>query len=380
MKKSKKFLMLMLTSVLSVAGYAQTKIDGIYYNFGYYIDNTLSYNATEAEVTYGETKYSGDVVIPEKVDYDKDYTVTRIGSQAFWACKDLNSVTIPNTVTSIRFSAFSGCWNLTSVIVPNSVTSIETAAFSMCTNLPSITLPNSITSIEEGTFFNCQKLTSIALPNSVTSIGKQAFSCCTSLTSITLPNSVTSLGEMAFEACEALKSVVLSESLTSFDKGTFKNCNSLVTVINLSKTPRNIPDDTFTTYGTLHVLPDCKAAYEAADVWKNFTIVEDADQPAEVITVNDLIAAIGKVENTEGSKAKITAARSAYNALTKEQQALVKNLSILVDAENAYKQFEATAIANIEAKDSNKDGKYLENGKIVIVKNGKNYNLNGQAK
>ena len=365
----------MLTLVVSVAGYAQTEIDGIYYNLDYIDYKSL--NTGVAEVTHGDTKYSGDVVIPEKLDYDKDYTVTRIGSDAFWTSEDLNSVTIPNSVTSIGNDAFCACWNLTSVIIPNSVTSIESNAFNLCTSLTSVNIPNSITSIENGTFFACQSFTSIAIPNSVTSIGKQAFSACISLTSVTIPNSVKSLGEMAFDACSGLKWVSIPESLTDFDKEVFNRCDSLITVVNLSKTPQNIPDGTFSTYGTLHVLPGCKAAYEAADVWKNFTIVEDADQPAEVIAVNDLIAAIGKVENTEESKAKITAARSAYDALTKEQQAFVKNFNVLVEAEKAYKQFETTGIASVETKDSNKNGKYIENGNIVIVKNGKKYNING---
>ena len=387
MTKSMKFLMLMLTLVVSVAGYAQTEIDGIYYNLDYIDYKSL--NTGVAEVTRGETKYSGDVVIPEtlynllyKIEKGyvyKDYTVTRIGSSAFSLCPELNSVTIPNSVTSIGHGAFSGCWNLTSVTVPNSITNIEEAAFSLCTSLTSITIPNTITSIEKATFFACQGFKSITIPNSVTSIKMQAFCACNALTSITIPNSVISLGEMAFAGCSALRFVSLPESLTDFDKEVFSDCDSLITVVNLSKTPQNIPDGTFSKYGTLHVLPGCKAAYEAADVWKNFTIVEDADQPAEVIAVNDLIAAIGKVEKTDGSKAKITAARSAYDALTKEQQALVKNFNALVDAENAYKQFETTGIASVETKDSNKDGKYIENGNIVIVKNGKKYNVNGQA-
>ncbi|MBO4482698.1 MAG: leucine-rich repeat domain-containing protein [Prevotella sp.] len=368
----------MLTLVVSGAGYAQKVIDGINYKLDY-IDNNWHINTGEAEVIEGKTKYSGDVVIPATLDYNnRDYTVTRIGINAFTNCWNLNSVTIPNSVTSIGACAFTFC-NITSVTVPNSITSIEESAFSMCGRLTSVTIPNSITSIENATFFACQSFTSIAIPNSVTSIGNQAFSACISLTSVTIPNSVKSLGEMAFDACCGLKWVSIPESLTDFDKEVFNRCDSLITVVNLSKTPQNIPDGTFSTYGTLHVLPGCKAAYEAADVWKNFTIVEDADQPAEVIAVNDLIAAIGKVENTEESKAKITAARSAYDALTKEQQALVKNFNALVEAEKAYKQFETTGIASVETKDSNKNGKYIENGNIVIVKNGKNYNINGQA-
>ena len=38
-----------------------------------------------------------------------------------------------------------------------------------------------------------------------------------------------------------------------------------------------------------------------------------------------------------------------------------------------------TGIDDVETKSENKVGKYIENGKIMIVKNGKKYNLNGQA-
>ena len=129
----------------------------------------------------------------------------------------------------------------------------------------------------------------------------------------------------------------------------------------------------FPVYETLHVLPGCKSVYENADTWKNFTIVEDADLFVKVISVYDLIAAIGKVDNTEACKAKITAARSAYEALTKEQQALVKNLSVLVEAEDVYKQLETSGVTYVTTREESKDGKYLVNGKIVIVKNGKAY-------
>lgn len=153
MTKSKKFLMLMLTLMASVVGHAQTKIDGIYYNLDYIDYKSL--NTGVAEVTSGEEKYSGDVVIPATLNYEKDYKVTRIGVAAFTNCPKLKTVTIPNSVTSIGSGAFVGCWYLTSVTVPNSITSIEEAAFSMCTSLTSITIPNTITSIEKGTFSYC---------------------------------------------------------------------------------------------------------------------------------------------------------------------------------------------------------------------------------
>ena len=339
----KKVSIFMLTLMVSVVGYAQTKIDGIYYNLNY-LDN-IGFCPGEAQVTQGEEKYVGDIVIPSTLNYNgMNYKVTSIGYDAFHACAELNSISIPNSVKSIDFCAFMGCWFMNAVTLPNSITSIGQSAFAQCISLTSITIPNSITSIEEATFFACQSLTSITIPTSVKSIGKQAFNACVLLTSVTIPNSVTSLGEMAFAGCSALRFVSIPKSLTDFDKDVFRDCNSLITVVNLSKTPQKIPDGTFAVYGTLHVLPGCKAAYEDADVWKNFTIVEDADFPAEVIAVSDQIAAIGEVEHTDTYKANLEAVRRAYESLTKEQQALVKNISILIDAEQAYKQLETTYI------------------------------------
>ena len=59
--------------------------------------------------------------------------------------------------------------------------------------------------------------------------------------------------------------------------------------------------------------------------------------------VEDLIAAIGKVEPTEASKAKIDAARAAYDKLTDAQKKLVKNLKVLTDAEAEYERLKKAA-------------------------------------
>ena len=256
MKKIKKLLPVLLMSIMSVSVFAEDAvIDGINYSLN---DETL-----EAEVARRE-EYSGDIIIPETVDYDgKTYSVTSIGNEAFYWCPGLTSVTIGNSVTNIGKRAFYDCEGLTSITIPNSVTIIGDYAFYWCSGLASVNIGNSVTSIGEEAFSYCYGLESIivgngntiydsrencnaiietetntliagckntVIPNSVTSIGDNAFEACLDLTSITIPSSVTSIGNGAFGACEGLTSVTIPNSVTSIGDGAFNNCTGLTSI------------------------------------------------------------------------------------------------------------------------------------------------------
>lgn len=228
------FFLTLLSSVSAIYASntqeASTKLTkgGIWYEVD---KSTKTASVTYKGTTYVQyDEYSGSVTIPETVTFSDGttYRVTSIGYSAFRECSDLTSVTIGNSVISIGEDAFSNCNRLISVIIGESVTSIGDGAFSDCTRLPSVTIPNNVKSIGNYAFFNCD-LTSVTIGKSVTRIGESAFKYCFDLTSVTIGESVTSIGNSAFYYCSSLTSVTIPNSVKSIEYA-FAGCSSLTEV------------------------------------------------------------------------------------------------------------------------------------------------------
>ena len=120
-------------------------------------------NAVEDE--FG-VKYSKDwkrlLKAPESLSgkYSIRKGVKVIGDRAFFLCRFLTNINIPNSVTTIGDKAFEGCKSLTCINIPNSVTTIGMDAFGGCKSLTNINIPNSVTTIEDGAFYGCENLPS----------------------------------------------------------------------------------------------------------------------------------------------------------------------------------------------------------------------------
>jgi len=89
------------------------------------------------------------------------FPVTTIGSDAFYGCSGLTTVTIPNSVTDIGGWAFRECSGLTSITIPNSVTGIGSSAFNGCSKIASISIGSGISTIKSKAFANCTDLTDV---------------------------------------------------------------------------------------------------------------------------------------------------------------------------------------------------------------------------
>ena len=185
------------------------------------------------------------------------------------SCRNLTSVTIPDSVTSICRGAFSGCSNLASVTIPDSVTYLDAAVFVNCTALQSVKIPDGVDFIQPDTFNNCTALTSVTIPDSVTFIGQYAFSGCSGLTSVKIPNGVFGIREHAFHGCTSLTSVTIPSGLASINEWTFSNCVRLAKVT-IPKSVTSIGVDAFSNCDSL---TDVYYAGTAAD-WAKISISE----------------------------------------------------------------------------------------------------------
>lgn len=239
------------------------KVDGIGYDI-------VSFDDLTCRVV---GKYSGDLVIPEKVNYaGRTLTVVGIGSQE--NSNYLTGITIPNTVNELCENMFKGCKRLARVRIEDGRTALnvgalkdtythENGAFADCPvtslylgrdcegwgaslfqcdftseymhkhnkdNLTDVTIGNSVSYIMDDMFANCIHLTNVTIGNYVTRIGERAFSGCNSLAGVVIPNSVTEISDRAFEHCKCLTSIVIPNSVIAMGEYVFYDCIGLMTV------------------------------------------------------------------------------------------------------------------------------------------------------
>lgn len=208
------------------------------------------YKVNEADNTATITKFLGpdgsakstgsyDIKIPEKIhERSGDYTVTAIGDKAFYDCRDLKSVTIPQSVTSIGDYAFFQCISLKTLSfgeksfgenIETNIKTIGKDAFYYCIELDNVTIPQSVTSIGSEAFRFCNNMKSLTINGAIEVMGAYAFAGCISLETISLGENIKTIGYHAFDSCISinLTNVTIPENVTTIRPGTFDYCTHL---------------------------------------------------------------------------------------------------------------------------------------------------------
>ena len=268
-------------------------------------------NETEAAaVTNLDQVFKGNTKITSFNELQYFTGLSAIGKDAFNGCTALKSIVIPTNVKSIGESAFSKCRCLSTVVIPNSVTSIAQRAFGLCDGLKDVSLPGSVT-LMNGVFSGCENIEKISISDIASwcakdksdwlegledSNGYKLYVNDVEVKELVIPSSVTSIGKESFIFCSGITSVVIPNGVTDIRSSAFYGCNALTSVTVGMQTPPAIDTWTFSnrTNTTLHVPAGCKAAYQAANFWKEFKIEEVDGTNTEVdVDVTD----ISKLDN-----------------------------------------------------------------------------------
>lgn len=207
--------------------------------------------------------------------------ITNVSDRAFYYCRGLENIIVPNSVTSFGNYVFEGSSKLsfneydnayylgnennpylvlvkakstdiTSCEINANTRFIHSGAFYECCSLTSITVPDSIIGIGYRALESCNKLvfneydnayylgndnnpylilvkakttdiTSCEINANTKIIYCFAFSGCKALTSITIPDGITDIGGYAFSDCTSLTSVTIPNSVTNTWYSIFSN-------------------------------------------------------------------------------------------------------------------------------------------------------------
>lgn len=217
----------------------------------------ILFNKAKTELIGCSTNKTGVYEIPG--------TVTSIRDYAFYFCKKLTLITLPNSVVSIGFAAFVYC-KVTAFNIPGSVTSIGLYAFREFSGSITVDAGNQNYSALDGVLFNKDKTKLIVcpvsktgtyeIPNSVAIIGGAAFFNCFGLTTIKIPKSVITIEYTAFSGCSGLKEIYV-----------YANTPAAVTSTTFDQVDKNTC--------VLYVPTSSKSTYAAATYWKDFKIITE---------------------------------------------------------------------------------------------------------
>ena len=278
--------------------------------------------------------FAGSVIVPA---FANGFRVQVLGNYAFSDC-NATQIELPPGINVIGNWVFVNCHQITRLTLPRDLTEIGWHAIEGCSQLEYLYWPAYITSRGLPTVGNCPSLARIEtaenpygdcnavisggsvelgckttiIPEGIIAIGAYAFYSCTGLTSVSLPRTLKFIGQNAFEDCTGLTDITLPEQVSRIEWEAF-NCSSLKEVTVLAAAPATIYSNTFSNRlnATLYVPAGSKAAYEAADYWKEFKeIIEMEKEPTDTdvtdITALDNVIYIEPMEARAGTQATIS--------------------------------------------------------------------------
>ena len=179
---------------------------------------------------------SGAITIRSEIN---GIPVTSISKEAFYNCREITSIKIPNTVQFIGEQAFANCVSLNIVYIENivswcNITFADELANPLIGNVKlyvnneevrNLVIPEEVQKISRFAFYDWSEIQSLTVLGSSTTIEGYAFYSCYNLKNIKIPNGVSQIGGLAFAECTGLSDCVLSGNIQEVGYDAFANCH-----------------------------------------------------------------------------------------------------------------------------------------------------------
>ena len=314
----------------------------------------------------------------------KEGTLT-IAEGAFFNCKNLTSVVIPDSVRSINKAAFANCTNLSNIEIHNGTVRMgdnvlsgtayynnsqnwENDALYLGTTLMNVKenyrneliIKDGTTGVAAYAMDRCNEITGVKFPDSLEYLEFFPFgySYKDFVTSLEIPDSVTFIGYGAFSGFNNLKSITIGSGVKVIPSNCFEACNSLEEIHF-----RGAFDEIYINYST------AKRVYvNSADDWLNSTKVAldlsgSEREPAfgssfdlfigdELVTDLVIPDSVTQIDKYEFTNCKSLKSVTIPESVTKINNLAFDNSNSITDIYyyGDKSEWEATGIGNISGK------------------------------
>ena len=185
------------------------------------------------------------------------------------------------------------------LLLPNGLLEIGDFALHNARHLEQITIPAGVTRIGESAFEECRSLESVTFAGkALREIDDWAFYNCHSLKDITIPESVTTIGKAAFFDCSHLKEITLPSSMQSIKDNAFGQCAQVKKMNVRAAVPPLVESETFEDIDrSIEVLvpQGSLKLYREAPYWQEFFYISESEVPSNVGEVSTENTIIHKI-------------------------------------------------------------------------------------